>query len=347
LSILPNQLTVLLRESIALNSTAFEAYDNGKKFIGSQTETALLGLARDYLGMGDVAIERRNAKPRIVADYPFISERRCMGVVCKTEVEGRIEYRLFIKGASEVILQQSTQVIDISNIRKFNTIPLSKSGRKDIADTIESYATHSLRTIALAYRDFLHWPPTSEIGKDGTNFEFVFKDMVFIGVVGIKDPLRSGVTKAVTDCRRAGVTVRMVTGDNVATAKAIATECGIYTGGIVMEGPEFRKLSVFQRNRVLPKLQVLARALPDDKRKLVRSLKKLGEIVAVTGDGTNDGPALKAADVGFSMGIAGTEVARAASSIILLDDNFASIVKAISWGRCVCDAVKKFLQVRS
>jgi hypothetical protein len=169
--------------------------------------------------------------------------------------------------------------------------------------------------------------------------------MIFIGVVAIKDPLRAGVTKAVADCRKAGVIVRMVTGDNLSTAKALATECGIYTDGIIMEGRQFRNMSLHQTSEVIPRLQVLARATPEDKRVLVNCLKRRGHIVAVTGDGTNDGPALKAADVGFSMGIAGTEVARDASSIILMDDNFTSIVKAIAWGRSVSDAVKKFLQV--
>jgi Ca2+-transporting ATPase len=137
----------------------------------------------------------------------------------------------------------------------------------------------------------------------------------------------------------------MVTGDNINTAIAIAESCGIKTyHGIVMEGPKFRHLSDEAMDEVIPKLQVLARSSPEDKRILVARLKKLGETVAVTGDGTNDGPALKAADVGFSMGIAGTEVAKEASSIILLDDNVKSIVTAIAWGRAVNDAVAKFLQ---
>jgi P-type Ca2+ transporter type 2C len=169
--------------------------------------------------------------------------------------------------------------------------------------------------------------------------------MIWIGVVGIHDPLREGVVEAVAQCQRSGVVVRMVTGDNVTTARAIATECGIMTdGAVVMEGPAFRQLSDNEMNEVLPKLRVLARSSPEDKRILVKRLKQLGETVAVTGDGTNDGPALKMADVGFSMGIAGTEVAKEASSIILLDDNFSSIITAIAWGRSVNDAVKKFLQ---
>jgi P-type Ca2+ transporter type 2C len=129
------------------------------------------------------------------------------------------------------------------------------------------------------------------------------------------------------------------------TAQAIAIECGITTPhGIVMEGPTFRQLSDEEIDRVIPNLDVLARSSPEDKRILVQHLKRLGKTVAATGDGTNDGPALKAADVGFSMGIGGTEVAKEASEIILMDDNFASIVKAVMWGRSVNDAVAKFLQ---
>jgi Ca2+-transporting ATPase len=137
----------------------------------------------------------------------------------------------------------------------------------------------------------------------------------------------------------------MCTGDNVLTARSIALQCGIYTpGGIVMEGPFFRQLDDRELLEVVPRLQVLARSSPEDKKILVEKLKELGEIVGVTGDGTNDGPALKTAHVGFSMGIAGTEVAKEASDIILMDDNFASVVKAIMWGRAVNDAVRKFLQ---
>ena len=129
------------------------------------------------------------------------------------------------------------------------------------------------------------------------------------------------------------------------TARSIALQCGIYTtGGIVMEGSHFRTLSLDVMKAIVPRLQVLARSSPEDKRILVETLKELGDIVGVTGDGTNDGPALKTAHVGFSMGIAGTEVAKEASDIILMDDNFSSIVKAIMWGRCVNDAVRKFLQ---
>jgi len=137
----------------------------------------------------------------------------------------------------------------------------------------------------------------------------------------------------------------MCTGDNILTARSIAQRCGIFTvGGIIMEGPVFRQLNQSEMIEVVPRLQVLARSSPEDKKILVETLKSVGEIVGVTGDGTNDGPALKTADVGFSMGIAGTEVAKEASDVILMDDSFTSIVKAIMWGRCVNDAVRKLLQ---
>ncbi|VEU23154.1 DEKNAAC104214 [Brettanomyces naardenensis] len=169
-------------------------------------------------------------------------------------------------------------------------------------------------------------------------------------VVGIKDPLRAGVREAIEQCRKAGVSVRMVTGDNILTARAISRNCGILPEELVddpdscMDGPVFRKLTDSQRTLVVPKLRVLARSSPEDKRILVETLKRLGEVVAVTGDGTNDAPALKLADVGFSMGISGTEVAREASDIILMTDDFASIVNAIKWGRTVSTSIRKFVQ---
>ncbi|KAI8622444.1 hypothetical protein BC830DRAFT_1162905 [Chytriomyces sp. MP71] len=188
-------------------------------------------------------------------------------------------------------------------------------------------------------------PSASDILAHPVTFFELVKNLIVGSIVGIEDPLRPGVTEAVKACKEAGVFVRMVTGDNIVTAKSIAAKCGIYhSNGLVMEGQDFRKLSEEDMLATIPKLQVLARSSPLDKQILVAHLKQLGETVAVTGDGTNDGPALKMADIGFSMGIAGTEVAKEASSIILMDDSFSSVVKAILWGRSVNDSVKKFLQ---
>ncbi|KAI5780539.1 hypothetical protein EDC01DRAFT_633396 [Geopyxis carbonaria] len=338
------ELQAMLVQSIVQNSTAFEGEEDGVPgFIGSKTETALLGFARNHLNMGSVQEERANAN--IAQFIPFDSGRKCMGVVTKLE---NGQYRMFIKGASEILLARCTRTVDADGSSLSET-QMTAEMEKGLYDTISTYANRSLRTIGLLYRDFPSWPPPNarKMQDDPTQAEFddVFDEMVWLGIVGIQDPLRVGVPEAVAQCQHAGVFVRMVTGDNVMTARAIAEECGIYTpGGLVMEGPKFRQLTTAQMDQVIPRLQVLARSSPDDKRILVRRLKELGETVAVTGDGTNDGPALKMADVGFSMGIAGTEVAKEASSIILMDDNFSSIVKALMWGRAVNDAVKKFLQ---
>jgi Ca2+-transporting ATPase len=336
----------LIVKSVALNSTAFEEDKDGcKEFVGSKTEVALLQLAKDYLGM-DLALERGSAE--IVQLVPFDSARKCMGVVYRHPGFG---YRLLVKGAAEMMVGAcSTQITEIDMAKEsIHTEGLSDQDRQKILATIDRYARGSLRTIGMVYGDFASWPPKNakklEDDQSAADFDDIFRDMTWLGVVGIQDPLRPEVPPAIRKCHSAGVQVKMVTGDNVATATAIATSCGIKTeDGLVMEGPKFRQLSDEEMNEVIPRLQVLARSSPEDKRILVERLKALGETVAVTGDGTNDGPALRTADVGFSMGIAGTEVAKEASSIILLDDNFRSIVTAISWGRAVNDAVAKFLQ---
>lgn len=334
----------LLEQSIVQNTTAFEGDAGGADaFIGSKTETALLGFARDHLGMGNLAEERSNAN--IVQVVPFDSAIKCSASVAKLS-EG--QYRMYVKGASEILLGKCDNIVTDAS-RELVAGPMTGDNREALEHVITAYASRSLRTIGLVYRDFESWPPRdSKANEDDPTqavFTDVFQKMTFLCVVGIQDPLRDSVKEAVKDCQHAGVYVRMVTGDNVLTAKAIAEDCGILVpGGVVMEGPTFRKLSKKDMDAVIPKLCVLARSSPEDKRKLVKRLKELGETVAVTGDGTNDAPALKTADVGFSMGIAGTEVAKEASAIILMDDNFASIVKALLWGRAVNDAVKKFLQ---
>jgi len=334
----------ILEQSIIQNTTAFEGESGGPDpFIGSKTETALLGFARDHLGMGNVAEERSNAN--IVQVVPFDSAIKCSAAVAKLN-DGR--YRMYVKGASEILLNKCDKIVTDAN-KELLDAPMTENNRETLEHVITTYASRSLRTIGLVYRDFESWPPRDsrrvEDDPSQANFDDVFKKMTFLAVVGIQDPLRDNVREAVKDCQHAGVYVRMVTGDNVLTAKAIAEDCGILVpGGVVMEGPTFRKLSKKDMDAIIPKLCVLARSSPEDKRRLVKRLKELGETVAVTGDGTNDAPALKTADVGFSMGIAGTEVAKEASAIILMDDNFASIVKALLWGRAVNDAVKKFLQ---
>ncbi|KAJ2926822.1 hypothetical protein H1R20_g10267, partial [Candolleomyces eurysporus] len=339
----------LFNEAIAVNSTAFQdtnAETGEIVFVGSKTETALLQFALD-LKWRDFKTTRDEAT--VVQMIPFSSERKAMGVVIKLPSG---QYRFYAKGASEILSKRCDRHIvvrkgDGEGEGPVETVPIDDLARENISRTIIFYANQTLRTIALCYRDFPSWPPADMKFNEEReiSYEDLAQDMTLIAITGIEDPLRLGVTDAVAKCHRAGVTVKMCTGDNVLTARSIAAQCGIFTsGGIIMEGPVFRKLSNSERLEIVPRLQVLARSSPEDKKILVETLKSIGEIVGVTGDGTNDGPALKTANVGFSMGIAGTEVAKEASDIILMDDNFKSIVQAIMWGRCVNDAVRKFLQ---
>ncbi|KAF8071684.1 calcium-transporting ATPase [Lyophyllum atratum] len=351
-TVLPESLRELFNEAIAVNSTAFEDKDpeSGEiVFVGSKTETALLQFAKE---LGWKSFRETRDQAEIVQMIPFSSERKAMGVVVKNKSGG---YRVYLKGASEILSKKCTRHVVVqplgaekaSSEAGIETREIGQLEEENISRTIIFYANQTLRTIALCYRDFESWPPAG-MGHDEEGevpFEDLSKDLTLIGITGIEDPLRDGVREAVAKCHRAGVTIKMCTGDNVLTARSIATQCGIFTtGGIIMEGPVFRKLNQAERVEIVPRLQVLARSSPEDKKVLVETLKSIGEIVGVTGDGTNDGPALKTANVGFSMGIAGTEVAKEASDIILMDDNFSSIVKAIMWGRCVNDAVRKFLQ---
>ncbi|KAF5623465.1 Ca2+-transporting ATPase [Fusarium sp. NRRL 52700] len=304
---LSQQVKTLLIQSNVLNSTAFD------------------GDHDDYLGAGPIQEIRSSAN--IVQTVPFDSKNKYCAVIVKLP-SGK--YRAYAKGASEILLEKCTKCLENVSQGGTTSVPLTEADRDLIGMIICSYAGQTLRTIGSSY-----------------HVNAVHQDMTLIGIYGIKDPLRPTVISALKDCRRAGVFVRMVTGDNIQTASAIASECGIFRpdeGGIAMEGPEFRRLPPEELKQKVRHLQVLVRSSPEDKRILVRTLKDLGERVAVTGDGTNDAPALKMADIGFSMGIAGTEVAKEASSIILLDDNFASIVKGLMWGRAVNDSVKKFLQ---
>ncbi|KAF8899916.1 Ca-transporting ATPase [Gymnopilus junonius] len=349
--ILSPALRTLFNEAIAVNSTAFQDEDpedpSKVVFVGSKTETALLQFARD-LGWPDFK-ETRDAAD-VIQMIPFSSERKSMGVVVKLPNN---KYRVYFKGASEILAKKSTRHIVVNRDGQYSdpdeveTDVIDEDARENIRRTIIFYANQTLRTIALCYRDLQFWPPHGMVPDENGDISFddLANDLTLIGITGIEDPLREGVREAVLKCHRAGVTVKMCTGDNVLTARSIASQCGIFTkGGIIMEGPVFRKLTQSEMIEIVPRLQVLARSSPEDKKILVETLKMIGEVVGVTGDGTNDGPALKTAHVGFSMGIAGTEVAKEASDIILMDDNFSSIVKAIMWGRCVNDAVRKFLQ---
>ncbi|TQD70044.1 hypothetical protein C1H46_044422 [Malus baccata] len=209
-------------------------------------------------------------------------------------------------------------------------------------------AASSLRCIAFAHTEI----EVQEQVDDQEHKNLLKEDgLTLLGLVGLKDPCRPGVKKAVEDCQRAGVNVKMITGDNVFTAKAIATECGIlkpdqdmFFSSAVIEGVQFRNYTPEERMEKVDKICVMARSSPFDKLLMVQCLKQLGHVVAVTGDGTNDAPALKEADIGLSMGIQGTEVAKESSDIVIMDDNFSSVATVLRWGRCVYENIQKFIQ---
>ncbi|XP_074814283.1 plasma membrane calcium-transporting ATPase 2 isoform X7 [Natator depressus] len=351
---LPSKTLDLLVNAIAINSAYTtkilppEKEGGLPRQVGNKTECGLLGfvlqLKQDYQPVRNLIPEEKLYKV-----YTFNSVRKSMSTVIKMP-DG--SFRMYSKGASEIVLKKCSRIINAAGeIRVFRPRDRDEMVKK----VIEPMACDGLRTICIAYRDF-----NSNPEPDWDSENDILTDLTCICVVGIEDPVRPEVPEAIRKCQRAGITVRMVTGDNINTARAIAIKCGILHPGedfLCIEGKEFNrrirneKGEVEQEriDKIWPKLRVLARSSPTDKHTLVKGIidstqVEQRQVVAVTGDGTNDGPALKKADVGFAMGIAGTDVAKEASDIILTDDNFSSIVKAVMWGRNVYDSISKFLQ---
>eukprot|EP00698_Gefionella_okellyi_P009110 TRINITY_DN228_c0_g1_i2.p1 TRINITY_DN228_c0_g1~~TRINITY_DN228_c0_g1_i2.p1 ORF type:complete len:1069 (-),score=229.14 TRINITY_DN228_c0_g1_i2:344-3310(-) len=299
------------------------------KVVGSKTEGALLFFAK---ALGSNYLNVRQANPAYKM-WVFNAQRKTM---CSIIKKSDTLYRVFSKGASEIVLKKCTKVFGENGPRE-----MDGALRLQIEQQVDHMASAGLRTLVLAYRDFATDEQWNEQEPPPEN------DLTFCVLVGIKDPVRPEVPDAVQRCKDAGITVRMVTGDNIKTAKFIARECHILDesqGHLAMEGPVFRGLPRKELDAILPRLRVLARSSPSDKHLIVSRLRELGEVVAVTGDGTNDAPALKVADVGLAMGIAGTEVAKEASDIVIMNDNFSTIVSAVKWGRGVYDNIRKFLQ---
>lgn len=309
-----------------------ENEDGTVGFVGNRTECALLIMLRSWgVSYRDV---RDLHHAQVEHIYGFTSERKMASVLVKT-AKG---YRLYNKGAADWLLQRSVASLGPDG----RPVPMGKREREALLKIVNEMAARGLRTLCLTYRDF----PATDPSRPADFFKTPHEEgLTAYCIVGIKDPVRKEVPEAVATCQRAGIRVRMVTGDNIYTARHIAAECGILTeGGLAMEGPDFRSKTEEELFELLPQLQVLARSSPQDKYILVQTLKKMGEVVAVTGDGTNDAPALKESDVGLAMGIAGTEVAKEAADIVILDDNFSSIVKSVLWGRTVFTNIRKFLQ---
>ncbi|KDP32071.1 hypothetical protein JCGZ_12532 [Jatropha curcas] len=326
---IPDSAVKLLLQSI-FNNTGGEVVvskDGKLEILGTPTESALLQFGLS-LG-GDFQAARQAVK--LIKVEPFNSTKKRMGVVVELPEGG---CRAHTKGASEIVLAACDKVIN----SKGEVVSLDDASLNHLKVTIDQFASEALRTLCLAYMDVGNgFSPDNPIPVSG---------YTCIGIVGIKDPVRPGVKESVAVCRSAGITVRMVTGDNINTAKAIARECGILTDdGIAIEGPDFREKKQEEMLELIPKIQVMARSSPLDKHTLVKQLRTtFGEVVAVTGDGTNDAPALHEADIGLAMGIAGTEVAKESADVIILDDNFSTIVTVAKWGRSVYINIQKFVQ---
>ena len=337
-----DEFAALLAESVCVNSDANLAHnENGTiDHIGSKTECALLQMVEDLrtAGKGNLPASTNFAyvagreKHEVAQRYHFTSARKRMS----TAVPMNGGVRLHVKGASEIVVKLCTKMMQTDgSVTDFSADDLAAAEK-----AITAMASTGLRTLCIAYVDLDTAP-----GAHGE--EPPEANLTLLGVAGIKDPIRPETAEAVRLLRQAGVVVRMVTGDNKLTAEAIAREAGILEDGddgLILEGPVFRKMSQSEKEAVAVKIRVLARSSPADKLTLCNLQKSLGEVVSVTGDGTNDAPALKDADVGFALGIAGTEIAKEACDIVILDDNIASMAKAVLWGRNVFQSIRKFLQ---
>ncbi|XP_023537316.1 calcium-transporting ATPase 10, plasma membrane-type-like [Cucurbita pepo subsp. pepo] len=335
-----SMLYSLLVEGIALNSngSVYVPESGGEAEVtGSPTEKAILNWGIK-LGMNFEAIRKECA---ILHVFPFSSDKKRGGVAGQRDNQVYIHW----KGAAEIVLASCTQYMDEHD----HSVLLDEDKMTYFKRAIEDMASRSLRCVALAYRSCE--PENVPDGEEQlSKWALPEDDLVLLAIVGLKDPCRPGVRDAVRLCQKAGVKVRMVTGDNVQTARAIALECGILgsdsdaTEPNLIEGKAFRALTDAQREEIAEKISVMGRSSPNDKLLLVQALRKRGHVVAVTGDGTNDAPALHEADIGLAMGIQGTEVAKESSDIIILDDNFASVVKVVRWGRSVYANIQKFIQ---
>ncbi|XP_062183925.1 calcium-transporting ATPase 5, plasma membrane-type isoform X2 [Phragmites australis] len=332
-------VTSLIVEAIAQNTSGsiFEPEGGQEPEVtGSPTEKAILSWGLK-LGM---KFNETRLKSSILHVFPFNSEKKRGGVAVHL---GSSDVHIHWKGAAEIVLDSCTSWLDADG-SKHSMTPEKVAEFKKF---IEDMAAVSLRCVAFAYRTHVMDDVPNEDQR--ADWKLPEDNLIMLGIVGIKDPCRPGVRDSVRMCTAAGIKVRMVTGDNLQTARAIALECGILTDPnvsepIIIEGKTFRALPDLEREEAAEKISVMGRSSPNDKLLLVKALRKRGHVVAVTGDGTNDAPALHEADIGLSMGIQGTEVAKESSDIIILDDNFASVVRVVRWGRSVYANIQKFIQ---
>jgi Ca2+-transporting ATPase len=318
----------------AINSTATLGARDGKPVVvGNSTEGSLLTWLQDA-GSDYTALRLTYPAVHRVA---FSSASKRMTTVAR--VGGRLV--AFVKGAPEIILDRCTHRLAADGAR----VPLTPADRIELNAQLTAASGQAMRTLAFAHVELPAETPVDEAALQAVADKYE-QGLTFAGWVGIRDPLRAEVPAAVGLCRRAGIDVKMITGDNPETARAIAADAGLLqpSDALVLTSDEFEKLTDAELADRLDRLRVLARAKPLDKYRLVKALQAQGHVVAMTGDGTNDAPSLKAADVGLAMGVAGTEVAKEASAIVLLDDSFGTIVKAVHWGRALYENIQRFVQ---
>jgi len=322
-----NLRNIEMLQNFCVNSTAdISKNDDNYEFLGNPTECALLVCADknniNYL-------HYRKELGEAVSEYNFTSARKMMSTAYQTE-KG---FRLYTKGSPEKVLAICNRIL-----YKGSIVPLTQDYIDEIEGSIRTLQDNARRVLAFAFSDFEQEPQWEDI----YNIE---KDLVFTGFIGIEDPLRLDVKEAIDQCRRAGITVKILTGDNINTARAIANQLGIVkSDSLVLEVTDIESMSDQELRSKLPKIVVIARSNPTAKMRVVKLLKENNDSVVVTGDGINDAPALKAADVGVAMGIAGTEVSKEAADIVLLDDSFSTIVRAIKWGRGIYENFQRFIQ---
>ena len=297
---------------------------DGKSVIGDTTEGALIVAAAKY-GLIKEDLERE--APR-VHEVTFTSERKCMTTVHKSGGERLIAY---VKGAPELILERCTRMIV-----RGRTTKLDQKARNEILETNERMANKALRVLGIAFKELT----PKELGT--LDDEELESGLVFIGLMGMIDPPRVEAMAAIKKCDEAGIKTIMITGDHKLTAVAVAKELDILKDGLVLTGSELDAMGDEDYQKIVNKVNVYARVSPEHKIKIVRALKKEGNIVAMSGDGVNDAPALKQSDIGVAMGITGTDVTREASDMVLADDNFATIVNAVEGGRTIYDNIRKF-----
>lgn len=313
----------LLQCCVLCNNATIPENNNNLKYLGDPTEIALLILGAKS-GIWKKNIEK---KYEVIKENSFDSERKMMSVVCACTSEGN-KY-LFAKGATENILSKCNRIMIDGYVQN-----ITKDNIKRIIDSNNIMADAALRVLGMAYK---------VIDKNLNNA--LEKDLIFVGLTGMIDPPRYEVKDAILECRLAGITPVMITGDHKLTAKAIAMQLNMLDkDGIILTGDEIDRMNDSQFEKIIHKVRVFARVSPAHKYRIVKTLKKIGMVVAMTGDGVNDAPAIKEADIGISMGLTGTDVTKEASSMILMDDNFATIVAAVREGRVIYDNIRKFIR---